>query len=95
MLATAGGLVFNGLLDRRFRAYDEMTGKVLWETRLNAAPSSSPVTYSVNGEQYVAVVSGGGGSFDGGGRFLVPEIDNPNGGTTVVVFKLPGGRTGR
>jgi alcohol dehydrogenase (cytochrome c) len=89
MLATAGGLVFHGSLDRSFNAYDEMTGKVLWKTRLNAAPSSSPVTYTVAGEQYVAVVSGGGGSFDGGGRFLAPEIENPTGGTTVVVFKLP------
>jgi len=92
MLATAGGLVFNGSLDRRFHAYDEMTGKVLWEARLNASPSSSPVTYSVGGEQYVAVVTGGGGSFDAAGRGLTPEIDNPTGGTTVVVFKLPGGR---
>jgi len=92
MLATAGGLVFNGAVDRRFRAYDAMTGKVLWETRLNASPSSYPVTYTVGGEQYVAVVSGGGGAFDSTGRSLAPEIDNPAGGTTVVVFKLPTGR---
>jgi alcohol dehydrogenase (cytochrome c) len=89
MLATAGGLVFNGSIDRRFSAYDEMTGKVLWETRLNASPSSYPVTYTVGGEQYVAVVSGGGGAFDGAGRSMTPEIDSPNGGTAVVVFKLP------
>jgi alcohol dehydrogenase (cytochrome c) len=89
MLATGGGLVFNGAVDRRFRAYDEMTGKVLWETRLNASPSSYPVTYTVGGEQYVAVVSGGGGPFDGAARSFTPEIDNPTGGTAVVVFKLP------
>ena len=83
-------MVFEGAVDRRFRAYDEMTGKVLWETRLNASPSSYPVTYTVGGEQYVAVVSGGGGAFDSTGRSLAPEIDSPNGGTTVVVFKLPG-----
>jgi alcohol dehydrogenase (cytochrome c) len=88
MLATAGGLVFNGSLDRRFHAYDEMTGKLLWQVRLNASPSSSPVTYSVGGRQYVAVVTGGGGSFDAAGRGLTPEIDNPTGGTTVVAFKL-------
>jgi hypothetical protein len=68
-----------------------MTGKLLWEARLNASPSSYPVTYAVGGEQYVAVVTGGGGSFDGGGRFLVPEIQSPAGSTTVIVFKLPGG----
>jgi alcohol dehydrogenase (cytochrome c) len=90
MLATAGGIVFNGSVDRRFSAYDEMTGKILWQTRLNASPSSSPVTYSVRGQQYVAVVTGGGGAFDAQGRGLNPEVDNPAGGTTVVVFKLPG-----
>jgi alcohol dehydrogenase (cytochrome c) len=88
VLATAGGLLFNGSIDRRFAAFDAATGKRLWETRLNAAPSSSPITYMAGGEQYVAVVAGAGGSFDGGGRILVPEIDHPNGGTTLVVFKL-------
>jgi alcohol dehydrogenase (cytochrome c) len=94
VVATAGGLVFNGAVDRRFRAYDEMTGKVLWETRLNASPSSYPVTYTVKGEQYVAVVAGGGGPFDGAARSFTPEIDNPTGGTAVVVFKLPKASTG-
>jgi len=89
MLATAGGLIFSGSLDRRFHAYDDLTGKVLWEARLNASPSSSPVTYAVGGQQYVAVVTGGGGSFDAAGRGLTPEIENPTGGTTLVVFKLP------
>jgi alcohol dehydrogenase (cytochrome c) len=88
VLATAGGVVFNGSIDRLFQAYDARTGKVLWQTRLNASPSSSPITYAVNGEQYVAVISGGGGAFDGGARTFTPEIDVPAGGTTVVVFKL-------
>ncbi len=95
MLATAGGIVFNGSLDRRFHAYDEMTGKLLWETRLNASPSSYPITYEAGGEQYVAVAAGGGGSLDGGGRAMVPEIDNPAGGTTMMVFKLPKAAAGR
>ena len=56
----AGGLVFVGALDRFFSAYNAATGKLLWQTQLNAAPNSSPVTYSVQGEQYVAVVAGGG-----------------------------------
>ena len=88
MLATAGGIVFNGSADRRFSAYDEMTGKVLWETRLNASPSSSPITYMVGKKQYVAVVTGGGGAFDAAGHGLAPEIDAPGGGTTVTVFEL-------
>ena len=62
MLATAGGLVFSGAQDRQFTAYDAATGKALWQAGLNATPSSSPVTYSVDGKQYIAVVSGGGGT---------------------------------
>ena len=58
----AGGLVFAGLaLDRYFSAFDAATGKPLWRTQLNVVPNASPVTYSVQGEQYVAIVAGGGG----------------------------------
>jgi alcohol dehydrogenase (cytochrome c) len=91
VLATAGGLVFDGSIDRQFHARDAKTGKVLWQARLNASPSSSPITYEVGGEQYVAVISGGGGAFDGGAKSFTPEIDTPAGGVTVVVFKLPKG----
>ena len=49
LLASAGGLVFSGARDRRFRAYDAATGAVLWQIVLNASPSSSPATYSVAG----------------------------------------------
>ncbi len=89
LLATEGGLVFVGALDRFFSAYDAASGKLLWQTQLNAAPNSSPVTYSVQGEQYVAVVAGGGGPLSSGSSSLTPEIDNPAGGTTLWVFKLP------
>jgi alcohol dehydrogenase (cytochrome c) len=89
LLTSAGGLVFSGARDRRFRAYDAATGKVLWQVGLNASPSSSPATYSVDGVQYVAIVTGGGGSFDAGSRGLTPEIIDPAAGTTLWVFKLP------
>ena len=95
LLATAGGLLFTGDRDRRFRALDDATGKVLWETRLSASPNSTPVTYSVNGEQYVAVVSGGGGPFDGGTSSVATEIFSPGGATTLHVFKLPVGAAPR
>ena len=88
VLATGGGLVFAGALDRFFNAYDAATGKLLWRTQLNAAPNSSPVTYSVQGEQYVAVVAGAGFLSSADSSFT-PEIDNPPGGTTLWVFKLP------
>ncbi|HEX5228658.1 MAG TPA: PQQ-binding-like beta-propeller repeat protein [Bryobacteraceae bacterium] len=88
LLATAGGIVFVGSLDRSFSAYDSATGKLLWQTPLNAAPNSSPVTYSVHGEQYVAVVAGSG-FYSAAESNLTPEIDSPAGGTSLWVFKLP------
>ena len=89
ILGTAGGLIFDGSRDRWFRASDERTGKVLWQTKLNAPPSSYPVTYSADGVQYVAVVAGGGGPLDNAGAILTPEIPAPGSGTTLWVFRLP------
>jgi alcohol dehydrogenase (cytochrome c) len=88
-LTTAGGLLFNGDMDRNFRAYDQRSGQVLWQTRLNAAPESSPITYAVNGKQYVAVVAGGGSAYGAGARGLVPELLAPAAGVTLYVFELP------
>jgi PQQ-dependent dehydrogenase (methanol/ethanol family) len=89
MLATASGLVFCGAQNRQFTAYDAATGKALWQVGLNSTPSSYPVSYGVHGQQYVAVVSGGGGPLDAGDNSLAPELDNPSGGTTLWIFKLP------
>jgi quinoprotein glucose dehydrogenase len=60
-IATAGGLVFiAGTIDKRFRAFESRTGKLLWETRLDAEGHTSPITYmGRNGKQYVAIVSSG------------------------------------
>jgi alcohol dehydrogenase (cytochrome c) len=60
-LATAGDVVFWGALDRKFRAFDADSGKILWETTLGGPVSNSTITYSVNGKQYVAVLVGNGG----------------------------------
>ena len=57
-LATAGGLVFLGYLDNAFKAFDQQTGDVIWETQLDAIPAAFPITYSVDGKQYIAVVAG-------------------------------------
>ncbi|HTC33399.1 MAG TPA: hypothetical protein VK724_08510, partial [Bryobacteraceae bacterium] len=81
-------LVFVGALDRFFSAYDAASGKLLWQTQLNAAPNSSPVTYSVQGEQYVAVIAGNG-FLSSASASLTPEVDIAAGGTTLWVFKLP------
>ncbi len=90
VLATAGGIVFSGSLDRFIHAYDDMTGKVLWQTRLNDVPSSCPISYSVNGKQYVAVVVGNGGAQAATWPPLVPEIRNPpDRSASIWVFELP------
>ena len=64
-IATAGGLVFiAGTIDKRFRAFDSRTGKVLWETKLDAEGHTNPMTYQGrNGKQYVIVVSSGLNAF--------------------------------
>lgn len=59
-LVTAGGLVFIGYtLDDTLRAFDLKTGKVLWKTDLPAAGSSVPVSYEIDGEQYIVMAAGG------------------------------------
>ena len=89
-LATAGGIVFAGALDRFLSAYDARTGAVLWRVRLNDVPSNCPISYSVGGRQYLAVVVGNGGSMSNTFSVLVPEIQNPpTHGGAVWVFELP------
>ena len=88
-LATAGGLLFAGDVDRYFYAYDQKTGKALWRTRLDAAPESFPVTFEAAGRQYVAVVVGGGSPFGAASRSYVPDVMSPAAGTSLVVFELP------
>jgi len=64
-IATAGGLVFvAGTNDKRFRAFDSRTGKLLWETKLDAEGHTNPMTYvGRNGKQYVVIMSSGLNAF--------------------------------
>jgi alcohol dehydrogenase (cytochrome c) len=88
-LATAGGLVFAGSVDRSFSAYDDATGKRLWSTRLSDVPNSNPISYEINGKQYVAIVVGNGGYHATDYDNLVPEIKNPATRTAAIsVFEL-------
>jgi alcohol dehydrogenase (cytochrome c) len=89
VLPTGGGLVFNGAWDRYFRAFDDTTGEVKWQMRLNNVINSFPITYSVNGKQYVAVAVGSGSSHSKALATLTPEIQNPDGGSVLWVFALP------
>lgn len=88
ILATAGGLVFEGTLDRRFRARNSETGEVLWEVRLDDSPHAFPISFMVDGKQYVAVVSGGGMPSELGYRAFTPEEQGPVRQRTLWVFKL-------
>jgi alcohol dehydrogenase (cytochrome c) len=88
-LPTAGGLVFAGSLDRYFRAYDDKSGKILWEARLNNVVNAFPISYSVNGKQYIAIAAGGGGIQIRSLSTLTPESKLPEGGAVLWVFALP------
>ncbi len=71
-IATAGGLVFMaGTFDRKFRAFDQNYGDVLWETELDAAGFATPCTYEAGGRQFVVIAAGGGkGDSPSGDEFV-------------------------
>jgi glucose dehydrogenase len=77
-IVTAGGLLFIGATnhDRKFRAYDKLTGELLWETQLPASGNATPAMYEVDGRQFVVIGAGGGKS------------GAPSGGS-YVAFSLP------
>jgi alcohol dehydrogenase (cytochrome c) len=89
-LATAGGLLFAGGLDRNFVAYDAADGERLWSARLGDVPSGAPISFSVGGKQYIAVVAGYGAMLTGSYLPLVPEIPVPTTpSSSIYVFELP------
>ncbi|HEX4998492.1 MAG TPA: PQQ-binding-like beta-propeller repeat protein [Terriglobia bacterium] len=86
IVVTAGGLVFTGTSsDRKLHAYDQDTGKLIWETVLPAAPEGVPAVYQVNGKEYIAVPTGGGTVFQVSGGVALPAP----GPAQYVVFSLP------
>jgi len=90
IMSTAGGLAFVGDMNRVFRAVDVKTGKVLWETRLGTSVQGFPLTFSVDGKQYIAVSTGlGGGSPRMVPTVLDPDVHYPSYGNALYVFALP------
>ena len=79
-IVTAGGLLFIAAtnFDRKFRAFDKLTGKLLWETTLPLAGNATPVTYEAGGRQFVVIYATGGKGKSG----------DPSGGV-YVAFALP------
>jgi PQQ-dependent dehydrogenase (methanol/ethanol family) len=89
-LVTAGDLLFWGDLNRRFRAFDADSGKILWETVLGGMIMASTITYAVNGRQYVAVMTGDGQSGTAGPLALTRNYVKPvRGHNAIYVFALP------
>jgi quinoprotein glucose dehydrogenase len=78
-IVTAGGLLFIGAtnFDRKFRAFDKQTGKLLWETTLPLAGNATPITYEVGSRQYVVIYATGG-----------RRKEDPSGGI-YMAFALP------
>lgn len=77
-VVTSNGLLFIGAtnFDKKFRAFDKLTGKLLWETELPAAGNATPSVYELNGREYVVIVCGGG------------KNGAPS-GSSIVAFALP------
>jgi alcohol dehydrogenase (cytochrome c) len=90
-LTTAGGLVFAGDWDRYMYAYDAASGDILWSTRLPTSAQGFPISYMVDGRQYVAMPVGSGGSSWSTmlPRDLIPDIKRPSNGNSIHVFALP------
>ena len=88
MLATAGGVVFNGDIYRYLRGFDDETGAKLWETRLGGPITVSTITYAVKGKQYVAVITGDNMATSSLAR-LMQAPDHIMGHNAVYVFALP------
>ena len=82
-LSTAGNLVFQGTADGRFVAYDAKTGAKLWETAVGTGVVAAPVSYEVDGKQYVSVAVGWGGVYG-----LAQRATERKGPGTVYTFAL-------
>jgi alcohol dehydrogenase (cytochrome c) len=90
-MSTAGDLVFVGDLDRRFKALNARTGKLLWETRLGTSVQGHPVSFAIDGKQYIAVTSAVGGTSPRTvPDVIATEITYPRWGNALYVFSLPG-----
>ena len=87
LVATGGGLVFGGDGNGRFRALDQETGDVLWEINLGTSVTGFPITYAVDGKQYVVSSTGSSLSSTDNMR-LTPELQ-PSNGNNLFVFGLP------
>jgi len=85
VLATAGGLVFWGEANGIFHGTDAKTGKDVWTYNVGSGIHASPITFALDGKQYVAIAAGWGGWVEG----FAPELMHEPRSHTLVVFALP------
>jgi len=89
-ISTGGDLVFVGDLDRRFKALDVSTGEILWETRLGTSVQGHPVSFAIEGKQYIAVTTAlGGTSPRTVPGVIATEISYPRWGNAIYFSSLP------
>ena len=94
VLATGGSLVFQGQMDSQFNAYDARTGQRLWSFDARAPAIAPPISYSVNGKQYVTVITGNGTSGGFLGSMLARfGIDYRTQARRVLTFAIGGTAT--
>jgi alcohol dehydrogenase (cytochrome c) len=90
LLATGGNLVFAGTPEGDFKAYDQDTGEELWSFQTGSGIVASPITFALDGKQYIAIASGWGGwtgwAVWGGG--VAPHLKDNRKGGTLFVFAL-------
>ena len=84
LATTGGGLVFGGDANGRFRAFDQTSGEVLWEINVGSPVTGFPISFAVDGRQYVVASTGTSSNFGS----LHPEL-NPSSGNNLFVFALP------
>ncbi len=90
VLSTGGGIAFVGDYDRTFKAVDVNSGRTLWQTQLGTTVQGYPVSFSVDGRQYIAVTTGlGGGSPENMPNVILTEVHRPDNGQALYVFALP------
>ncbi|SMO84525.1 alcohol dehydrogenase (cytochrome c) [Thalassovita litoralis] len=89
VMTTAGGLVFFGTPEGEFIALDDETGEKLWSFQTGSGIVGQPVTWEMDGEQYVSVVSGWGGAVPLWGGEVAKKVNYLNQGGMVWTFKLP------
>jgi len=87
-LTTGGGLLFSASGDRYFRAFDARDGKVLWQTRVQDVPNAFPISYMIDGKQYIAMIAGNPGLVGNGAARASAEYVRPESTSVLWVWEL-------